>query len=318
MQKHLLSIQQLSSKNILDILAMAKGFQSDASQPFPPLLQKKWVANLFFESSTRTRCSFEIAAKQLGAEVLNLDIPHSSTQKGEAILDTVKTLEAMGCDLFVVRHSEDGMSQRIAEHLKTASVINAGDGQNEHPTQALLDMLTISQYKPNFSALSVAIVGDIVHSRVARSDIFALQTLGVKQIRVIAPSILLPQKDFLAPQNKAPIQVFEDLYEGLQDVDVLIALRIQKERMLEDKKFNIEAFSHAYCITEEALQQAKPDVIVMHPGPFNRGVEISSAVADGSHSVILQQVKNGVAIRMAVFEFLLSSRLSAVIHVSAR
>lgn len=308
MQKHLLSIQQLSSKNILDILAMAKGFQSDASQPFPPLLQKKWVANLFFESSTRTRCSFEIAAKQLGAEVLNLDIPHSSTQKGEAILDTVKTLEAMGCDLFVVRHSEDGMSQRIAEHLKTASVINAGDGQNEHPTQALLDMLTISQYKPNFSALSVAIVGDIVHSRVARSDIFALQTLGVKQIRVIAPSILLPQKDFLAPQNKAPIQVFEDLYEGLQDVDVLIALRIQKERMLEDKKFNIEAFSHAYCITEEALQQAKPDVIVMHPGPFNRGVEISSAVADGSHSVILQQVKNGVAIRMAVFEFLLSSR----------
>jgi aspartate carbamoyltransferase catalytic subunit len=306
MQKHLFSIQQLSSHDILHILATAKDFQANIAKP---LLQKKWVANLFFEPSTRTRCSFEMAAKQLGAEVLNIDIPYSSTQKGETILDTVKTLEAMGCVLFVVRHAENGMSQYIANHLKTASVVNAGDGQNEHPTQALLDMLTISQYKPNFSELSVAIVGDIVHSRVARSDIFALQTLGVKQIRVIAPSTLLPDKDFLMSHKGVSIQVFEDLYEGLQAVDVIMALRVQKERMSDI--FNMEAFSQTYCITEEALKQAKPNVIVMHPGPLNREVEVTSAVADGEHSVILQQVKNGVAVRMAVFEFLKLSSTGA-------
>lgn len=304
MPKHFLSIKELSKEAILEILNIAMAFQQGYLRD---TLQRKWVANLFFEPSTRTRCSFEMAAKQLGAQVLSLDINYSSIQKGEIVFDTAKTLEAMGCHFLVVRHVLEGMSQQIAEVLQTASVINAGDGQNEHPTQAILDMLTIQQYKPCFSELCVAIVGDILHSRVARSNILALQTLEVKNIRIIAPLALLPL--YL---HELKVQVFENLYEGLVGVDVIIVLRVQKERMHHEGLIDMSTFSQSYCVTEKALAVAKPDAIVMHPGPVNRGIEITSAVVDGPQSVILRQVTNGVAARMAIFKFLMElSGLSA-------
>lgn len=298
MHKNFLSIKQLTEKDIVTLLRSAKKFQEEGMRP---ILQDKWVANLFFEPSTRTRCSFEMAAKQLGAQVLNLDISHSSAQKGEDLLDTVKTLEAMGCHFIVMRHSQEGVIQFLADHLSMTKVVNAGDGKNEHPSQAILDILTISQYKSDFNEISVAIVGDVRHSRVARSDIFALQVLGVKDIRVIAPSMLLPEDS-----KVLNVKTFENLEQGLKDVDVMIVLRVQKERMQEHPdKFNLESFSQSYCITENMLKYAKSDVIVMHPGPLNRGIEITSSVADGPHSVILQQVANGVLARMAIFEFLI-------------
>lgn len=292
MSKSFLSIKDLSKTEIIQFLDSAESYLSLTEKS--DALCNKWVVNAFFEPSTRTRCSFEIAAKRLGAEVLNLDIAHSSAKKGEEILDTFRNLEAMGCNIFVVRHAESGMVEQIAKHLKTR-VINAGDGQNEHPTQALLDMLTIRQHKANFAELSVAIVGDIAHSRVARSDIFALQTLGVKDIRIIAPRLLLPENS-----DEFNVRVFDSLSAGLKDVDIVIALRIQKERMLSEKIADVDSLYHAYRITTDSLVVAKPDVIIMHPGPLNREIEITSEVADSSHSVILQQAKNGVAIRMAI------------------
>jgi aspartate carbamoyltransferase catalytic subunit len=300
MPKHFLSLQDLSPKILSQLLRRAELFQKDRIGS-STCLKDKWIAHLFFEPSTRTRCSFEIAAKKLGAEVLNFDTQTSSIQKGEEILDTLKTLEAMGCDVAVVRHSQDGMIHSIANQLEKMCVINAGDGQNEHPSQALLDMLTIRQHKPDFSKLSVAIVGDIAHSRVARSDIFALQMLGTTDIRAIAPSSLLPTD--LQTFN---VQVFHDLKQGLQDVDVIIALRMQKERIAEKENIDVEMIRRHYMIATEILSAAKKEVIVMHPGPLNRGIEISSEVADGPHSVILQQVSNGVFARMAIFDYLLN------------
>lgn len=304
MQKHFITIHDLSKKDMLDIFELAEKFRDNFNAAkTEPILRGKWITNLFFEPSTRTRCSFEIAAKNLQGEVLNIDTAVSSITKGEEIVDTFKNIEAMGCHIAVVRHAQDGVMREIANHLEKMSVINAGDGQNEHPTQAMLDMFTIRQYKPDFSQLSVAIVGDIAHSRVARSDILALQKLGAKNIRVIAPSFLLP-KDI----QDLNVEIFEELDEGLKDVDVIIALRIQKERISKDAEQTIDGLYAAYRITEKALSFAKRDVIVMHPGPLNRGIEITSAVADGPHSVILQQVTNGVFIRMAVFKYVLCSK----------
>lgn len=266
-----------------------------------PILKNKVIANLFAENSTRTRCSFEIGAQKLGAYVLNFDTTSSSIQKGESLLDTVDNLAAMGVNLFVVRHSEVGMPAKLAEHLGIrAAVINAGDGTNEHPTQAMLDMLTIHRHKANFSKLSVAIVGDIQHSRVARSVCFALNTLGVSDIRLVGPLLLLPEKTALPSPH---IQLHHHLSQGIADADVIMMLRIQHERFQQNETaFNLNEYIANYGLNAEALKQAKPDAIVMHPGPINRGVEITSEVADGPQSVILEQPKLGVAMRMAIME----------------
>jgi aspartate carbamoyltransferase catalytic subunit len=273
---------------------------SDREVKKVPLLRGKSVFNLFFENSTRTRTTFEIAAKRLSADVINLNIAASSTSKGESLLDTIDNLAAMQADMFVVRHSQSGAPYLIAEHLARVGkdhvhVVNAGDGSHAHPTQALLDMYTIRHYKKDFTNLRVAIVGDILHSRVARSDIHALTTLGVPEIRVVAPLTLLPN----GLENMG-VHVFTDANEGLKDVDVIIMLRLQNERMAGAMLPSEQEFFKNYGLTLERLALAKPDAIVMHPGPMNRGVEIDSLVADGSQSVILSQVTFGIAVRMAV------------------
>ncbi|MBZ0126093.1 MAG: aspartate carbamoyltransferase catalytic subunit, partial [Rhodocyclaceae bacterium] len=269
-----------------------------------PLLRGKSVFNLFFENSTRTRTTFEIAAKRLSADVINLNINTSSTSKGETLLDTVDNLSAMQADMFVVRHAASGAPFLIAQHLAAMGlehihVINAGDGRHAHPTQGLLDMYTIRHYKRNFNDLVVAIVGDVLHSRVARSQIHALTTLGVPEVRVIGPKTLLPSE-----VEKLGVRVFHDMREGLKDVDVVMMLRLQNERMKGALLPSPQEFFKSYGLTADKLQCAKPDAIVMHPGPMNRGVEIDSAVADGPHAVILPQVTFGIAVRMAVMSML--------------
>lgn len=308
---HFLSTQHLTRSQILQLLQKAQTYLSaDNSliQP-PPLLKDKIVANLFFENSTRTRCSFEIGAQKLGAYVLNFNALTSSAQKGETLLDTVHNLEAMGVNLFVIRHSETGIPRWIAEQLKDrAAVINAGDGTNEHPTQAMLDILTIQRHKPDFSKLIVSIIGDIRHSRVARSLCFALNTLGVTDIRLVAPSSLLPTNSHGAAsvdtETCPPYKYYNDLTTGIENADVVMTLRMQHERMnKEETVFDLEDYIKHYKLTANKLRHAKSDAIVMHPGPMNRGVEIESAVADGRQSVILEQPKFGVAMRMAVMEY---------------
>ncbi|HAI96599.1 MAG TPA: aspartate carbamoyltransferase catalytic subunit, partial [Methylococcaceae bacterium] len=254
------------------------------------------IVNLFFENSTRTRTTFDLAAKRLSADVINLNIATSATSKGESILDTIRNLEAMHADMFVVRHSDSGAAHFIANNVEPhVSVINAGDGSHAHPTQAMLDMFTIRQVKKDFSNLNVAIIGDILHSRVARSQIQALNTLGVKDIRVIAPRTLLP-----SDVGSLGAHAYGDLRQGLDNVDVIIMLRLQRERMGSALLPSEHEYFECFGLTEEKLAYAKPDVTVMHPGPINRGVEMDAAVADGAHSVILQQVTNGIAVRMAV------------------
>ena len=299
---HLLSIDGLPADVIHHILDTASGFLSVNERDVKkvPLLRGKSVFNLFFENSTRTRTTFEIAAKRLSADVLNLDIARSSTSKGESLLDTIANLSAMHADMFVVRHSESGAPHLIAQHCAPhVHVINAGDGRHSHPTQGLLDAYTIRHYKPDLRSLSVAIVGDIVHSRVARSDIHALTTLGVPDVRAIGPQTLVP-----ASLRDMGVQVYHDMHEGLRGVDVVIMLRLQNERMSGALLPSAAEFSKAYGLTPEKLRLAKPDAIVMHPGPINRGVEIDSAVADGAQSVILPQVTFGIAVRMAVMSIL--------------
>ena len=235
---------------------------------------------------------------------MNINIATSATKKGEALTDTLHTLEAMHCDMFVVRHANSGaahyIAQQVAPHI---SVINAGDGRHEHPTQAMLDMFTIRQHKPDFTNLTVAIVGDILHSRVARSEIHALQILGVKQLRVIGPKTLVPDE-----LNQLGVDIYHDLNQGLSDVDVVIMLRLQNERMKSAMLPSGNEYFSRYGLTEEKLVLAKPDVMVMHPGPINRGIEIESSVADGKHSVILQQVSHGIAVRMAVMAMTLGNQ----------
>jgi aspartate carbamoyltransferase catalytic subunit len=297
---HLLTLEGLPKEQILHILDTAKQFVSvtDPSREVRkvPLLRGKSVFNLFFENSTRTRTTFEIAAKRLSADVINLDISTSSTAKGESLLDTIDNLVAMQADIFVVRHSVSKAPIEIANHVPShVHVVNAGDGSNQHPTQGLLDMYTMRYFKQSFRDLKVAIIGDIVHSRVAKSNIHALTTLGCEEIRVIGPESLLPSDlDMLG------VKVFHSMEEGLKDVDIVMTLRIQKERMEVGQVPEGDAFFKQYGLTPSRLALAKSDAIVMHPGPMNRGVEIDSTVADGPQSVILNQVTFGIAVRMAV------------------
>ncbi|MDE1998932.1 MAG: aspartate carbamoyltransferase catalytic subunit [Burkholderiales bacterium] len=299
---HLLSTEGLPKGIIHQILDTAETFLSvnDREVKKVPLLRGKSVFNLFFENSTRTRTTFEIAAKRLSADVINLDIARSSASKGESLLDTIANLSAMSADMFIVRHSESGAPYLIAQHVAPhVHVVNAGDGRHAHPTQALLDMYTIRHYKQDFSNLTVAIVGDIVHSRVARSNIHALTTLGVPEVRVVGPRTLVP-----GDLRDMGVRVCHDMSEGIKDADVVIMLRLQNERMSGGMLPSAGEFFKEFGLTEEKLALAKPDAIVMHPGPINRGVEIDSAVADGKQSVILPQVTFGIAVRMAVMSII--------------
>ena len=304
--RHLLTIEGLPRQNIVQILDTASSFLevSDRQVKKVPLLRGKSVFNLFFENSTRTRTTFEIAATRLSADVVNLDVRTSSTSKGESLLDTIDNLAAMHADMFVVRHSQSGAPYMIARHVGPGlHVINAGDGRHAHPTQGLLDMYTIRHFKKDFTNLTVAVVGDILHSRVARSDIHALTTLGVPEVRAIAPLTLLPPG-----LEQMGVRTFTDMREGLKGVDVVIMLRLQNERMRGALLPSAQEYFKHYGLTAEKLALAKPDAIVMHPGPMNRGVEIDSAVADGAQSVILEQVTFGIAVRMAVMSILAGNR----------
>ncbi len=299
---HLLSTEGLPRDVIHQILDTAGTFVSvnDREVKKIPLLRGKSVFNLFFENSTRTRTTFEIAAKRLSADVINLDIARSSASKGESLLDTIANLSAMHADMFVVRHAESGAPYLIAQHVAPhVHVVNAGDGRHAHPTQALLDMYTIRHYKQDFTKLTVAIVGDIVHSRVARSNIHALTTLGVPEVRVVGPRTLVP-----GDLREMGVRVCHDMAEGIRDADVVIMLRLQNERMSGGMLPSAGEFFKEFGLTPEKLALAKPDAIVMHPGPINRGVEIDSAVADGQQSVILPQVTFGIAVRMAVMSII--------------
>jgi len=297
---HLLGLKGLSKKHLIHILDVADSLIDDAGNlKKSKALDDMSVANLFFEPSTRTRNTFEIAGKRTSANIINVDLANSATKKNESLLDTMHTLKAMQIDMFVIRHKQSGLPHHVAENLQGIAVLNAGDGTNAHPTQALLDMLTIRQHKQNFENLSVAIIGDIVHSRVAHSDIQALKTLGATDIRLIAPTGLQHDSD-----RYASVKYFDDIEAGLKDCDVVMVLRLQKERMLEADIPNEQEYFDSYGLTAKRLALAKSDAIVMHPGPINRGVEIDSSVADGGQSVILQQVTNGIAVRMAVMEIL--------------
>jgi len=294
---HLLTTEGLPRDILNQVLDTASNFVSVGNREVKkvPLLRGKSVFNLFFENSTRTRTTFEIAAKRLSADVINLDIAKSSSSKGETLLDTVANLSAMAADIFVVRHSESGAPYLIAKHVAPhVHVVNAGDGRHAHPTQGLLDMYTIRHFKKDFTQLSVAIVGDVLHSRVARSDIHALTTLGCPDVRVVGPKTLVPSD--MAPMG---VRVCHTLQEGIKGCDVVIMLRMQNERMSGALLPSSQEFFKSFGLTPQTLQWAKPDAIVMHPGPINRGVEIESAVVDGGHSVILSQVTFGIAVRMA-------------------
>jgi aspartate carbamoyltransferase catalytic subunit len=301
--KHFLSTEGLSQSLLLNILDHAESFASVGKRHVKkvPLLRGKTIANLFFEPSTRTRTTFELAAKRLSADILNLNISTSATSKGETLSDTLHTLEAMHCDMFVIRHANSGAAHYIATQVAPhISVINAGDGRHAHPTQAMLDMFTIRRHKKSFENLRVAIIGDILHSRVARSEIHALSTLGVQETRVIAPHTLIPKG-----VEELGVHVYHDMDAGLEDVDVVMMLRLQKERMRGALLPSEQEYFQRYGLTSQRLAIAKPDAIVMHPGPINRGVEIDSSVADGERSVILQQVSHGIAVRMAVMAMIM-------------
>ena len=301
---HLLTLEGMPKEQILYILDTAKQFVSVTSPNREvkkvPLLRGKSVFNLFFENSTRTRTTFEIAANRLSADIINLDIPTSSTSKGESLMDTIDNLIAMQADIFVVRHNISKAPIEIANHVpEHVHVINAGDGSHQHPTQGLLDAYTMRHFKQDFSKLKVAIIGDILHSRVAKSNIHALTTLGCHDIRAIGPESLLPS-DLAKDLSALGVKIFHKVEDGIKDADVVMTLRIQKERMDQGQVPEGAAFFSQFGLNAERLALAKPDAIVMHPGPMNRGVEIDSAVADGKQSVILNQVTFGIAIRMAV------------------
>ena len=296
---HLLGLEGLPKSQIEKILSVAddlldQKFKLQKSK----ILRDMSVANLFFEPSTRTRNTFEIAAKRTSAKTINVDLANSATKKNETLMDTMQTLKAMQIDMFVIRHQQNGLPHRVAENIEGVSILNAGDGINAHPTQALLDMLTIRQHKKSFDGLSVAIVGDIRHSRVARSGIQAMKTLGTTDIRLIAPETLHYKEE--TPE----LERFASLEQGIEGADVIMSLRLQKERMTAADIPDEQTYFDGFGLTSENLKLAKPDAIVMHPGPVNRGIELSSEVADGSQSVILQQVTNGIAVRMAVMEIL--------------
>jgi aspartate carbamoyltransferase catalytic subunit len=297
--KDLLGIKELSREEVNLILETAAGFKDVLGRDIKkvPTLRGRTAVNLFFEPSTRTRTSFELAAKRLSTDVINFSVPTSSVVKGESVIDTALTVQALGADFIIIRHSSAGVPHLLSKELR-ASIINAGDGTNEHPTQALLDAFTIKEKKGKIEGLTIAIVGDIAHSRVAKSNIHCLTKLGAK-VRLIGPPTLIP-KEIKAMR----VGVFHSMEEGLKDVDVLIMLRIQMERQGKGFFPSIEEYSKNWGLTSERLARAKNNVVVMHPGPMNRGVEITSEIADGPNSVILEQVTNGIAVRMAVMYLL--------------
>jgi aspartate carbamoyltransferase catalytic subunit len=297
--KDLLGIKELSFDEINLILDTAAGFKDVLGRDIKkvPALRGKTAVNLFFEPSTRTRTSFELAAKRLSTDVINFSVPTSSVVKGESLIDTALTVQALGADFIIIRHSSSGVPHLLARNLN-ASVINAGDGTNEHPTQALLDAFTIWEKKGRFKGLEIAIVGDILHSRVAKSNIYSLTKLGAR-VRLIGPPTLIPEE-----LKDIGINIFHDMEKGLKNVDVLMMLRIQMERQGKGFFPSTEEYSRNWGLTLERLSLAKDDVIVMHPGPMNRGIEIVSEIADGPRSVILEQVTNGIAVRMAIMYLL--------------
>ncbi len=301
--RHLLTLDGLPRATLERLLDAAQALRPNAlrGSDYRPL-RGVTCANLFFEPSTRTRSSFQLAAQRLGADVLNFDAERSSTRKGETLVDTLRNLEAMGASLFVVRHAQDGAVQELAQAAAPGtSIVNAGDGRNAHPTQGLLDMLTIRQRKgADFAELRVVVAGDIRHSRVARSDVHALRTLGATDIRLAAPDALLPDDE----PAFAGLPRFSDFDAALEGCDVVMTLRLQRERMEEGLVESLEGYYRDWGLSPQRLERAAPDAIVLHPGPMNRGVEIADAVADGPQSVILEQVSNGVAVRMAVLEML--------------
>jgi len=305
--RHLLTMRGLDREQITELLDRSQTFVSEPGQAAvrSRALQGKTVANLFFEPSTRTRASFDLAAKRLGADVLNLDVNTSSRKKGESILDMIYTLEAMQVDAFVVRDAGSGIPGYIARHTNdNVSILNAGESDISHPTQALLDMLTIRQNKGRIEGLKVAIVGDIAHSRVARSASEALVTLGVGELRLVSPPDLAAEPGTVPDQAR----ILYNLEEGLQDADVVMALRIQRERIGNlDGILGIDEYFATYGISHERMKLAAPDAIVMHPGPMNRGIEIESTLADSASSVITKQVRNGVAVRMAILSTVINT-----------
>jgi aspartate carbamoyltransferase catalytic subunit len=297
--RHLLTVEGLGAQEINFLLDLAD--QAADANRLPgkkrDILRGRTLINLFFEASTRTQSSFELAAKRLGADVMNMNVSTSSVQKGETLIDTAMTLNAMRPDIIVVRHHAAGAVELLSQKID-CSVINAGDGAHQHPTQALLDALTIRRVKGRIAGLTVAICGDILHSRVARSNIIVLNTLGAR-VRIAAPSTLLP-----ARPERLGAEVFTDMWKCLDGVDVVMMLRLQRERMEGSFVPSTREYFHFFGLDQEKLARAKPDAIVMHPGPMNRGVEIASTVADHSRSVIRDQVEMGVAVRMAVLEAL--------------
>ena len=302
--KHLLNVELLNLEHIKEIISLADYYDNEKIKKFNDL-NGKTIANLFFEPSTRTKTTFELASKKLSADFINIDVANSSANKGESVLDMIKTLEAMNCDMFIVRHSVSGTPHYIAQEVgDNIAVINAGDGSHAHPTQAMLDMYTIKKNKGGFQNLNVSIVGDILHSRVARSTIAALKVLSVKNINIVGPKNLMPDNI-----NQLNANYVESLEEGIAEADVIIMLRLQKERMHE-ALISTDDYYKKYGLTKQKLKAAKKDVIVMHPGPINRGIEIDSDVADGKHSVILDQVSSGIAIRMAIMSLIFKNRKS--------
>lgn len=296
--KHFLEISQLTPEFVMQLILRAIYFKTEDEYP---RYSKNILANLFYENSTRTRVSFELAARHLGISCINLDLQSSSEKKGEIAEDTLQTLAAMGVNLFVVRHQQSEFSKKLVNFLvNDEHIINAGDGVNSHPSQAMLDVMTIFEVKPNLEKLKIAIVGDILHSRVANSLQSLFSLLGVENLFFVAPKIWHPKEI-----NHGYFTT--SLEEGLANADVIITLRVQKERILQDEMFDVQTYCKLYSITSKTIKYAKSDVMVMHPGPINRGIEIASDVADGSHSYILKQVKNGVFMRMAIIESLITS-----------
>ncbi|MFC2149416.1 aspartate carbamoyltransferase catalytic subunit [Candidatus Auribacterota bacterium] len=294
-RKDLLTIRDLSKEELELILETADSFKEISLRPIKkvPALRGKTVVNFFFEPSTRTKASFELSAKRLSADILNISTPTSSVTKGESLKDTIRNLLALKADIIILRHSDSGAPQLIAQEFPNVSVVNAGDGSHEHPTQALLDLYTIKEKKGKIAGLKIAIVGDILHSRVARSNMWGMMKLGA-EVKVVAPKTLIPVEI-----EKTGVSVETDLEKAIKDVDVIYMLRIQNERLKSNMFPSIREYARLYGLTAEKLAKAKKDAIVMHPGPINRGVEISSEVADGMRSVILDQVTNGLAVRMA-------------------
>lgn len=299
---HFIDLDGLDKSILTQILDTAEGFAgvNDRTIKKVPLLRGKTVANLFFENSTRTRTAFELAAKRLSADILNVDLVTSSTTKGESLLDTLRVLEALQCDMFIVRHPDSGAAHFIARHVSpSVNIINGGDGQHSHPTQGMLDMFTIRRHKGEFNNLCVVIIGDIRHSRVARSDISALVKLGAGEVRVVGPRTLMP-----AEVESLGVKIYPSIDKALVGADVIMGLRLQKERMQSATVPSSGEFYRTYGLSPERLALAKPDALIMHPGPTNRGVEIAGSVADGKQSVILEQVTYGIAVRMAVMSII--------------